>query len=435
MMSAGAPSTIDADAHALSVLVERAEEALARLPPKAARDDAELTIAASIHAETRGERARFMQRHAGGLYARLTNGGAEPLRFTELAFRAAEVVPGLVPTREMIAAERRNVQAHKEGREIDQGIFFRGLLRARCASDVAGAMLKPSARAIASLDEWRARGKLDLGAVTIERIGRAAHVTIRNLHCLNAEDDRLTLDLEVAVDLALLDPDIHVGVVRGAPMTHPRYVGRRVFSAGINLRSLHGGQISFVDFLLGRECGYIRKIQRGLAADVARDLLGEGPLQKPWLAVVDTFAIGGGMQLLFAFDHVIAEESAYFSLPAAQEGIVPGAGNLRLGRFAGARLARRIILGGRKIAARDPEATLLCDEVVGPAELDDAVLRAIDALDNPAVVANRRMLQLAEESDASFLAYMAEFAQVQSMRMYAADVLEKIGRAWARREA
>ena len=41
-------------------------------------------------------------------------------------------------------------------------------------------------------------------------------------------------------------------VLRGGEMSHPRYRGRRVFSSGINLKSLHGGGISLVGFLLRR---------------------------------------------------------------------------------------------------------------------------------------------------------------------------------------
>ena len=47
----------------------------------------------------------------------------------DLAFAAAERFPGLVPTRAQLAAECAHPQADKDGREIDQGIFFRALLR------------------------------------------------------------------------------------------------------------------------------------------------------------------------------------------------------------------------------------------------------------------------------------------------------------------
>jgi thioesterase DpgC len=143
---------------------------------------------------------------------------------------------------------------------------------------------------------------------------------------------------------------------------------------------------------------------------------------------VDTFAIGGGMQLLLVFDHVIAAADAYFSLPAAQEGIVPGASNLRLGRIAGARLSRQVILLGRRIRAIEPEARLFVDEVREPAEMDTAIEQAIDRLGNAAVVVNRRMLNLADESAEDFRRYMAEFAVQQALRLYSDDVIQKVGR-------
>lgn len=148
------------------------------------------------------------------------------------------------------------------------------------------------------------------------------------------------------------------------------------------------------------------------------------------MGAVDSFAIGGGMQLLLVLDRVIAEEGAYFSLPAAEEGIVPGLGNLRLGRLTGARVARQVILGGRRIDAGDPDARLVCDEVVAAGDMADAVERAVAELGAPAVAANRRMLALTEEPLDSYRTYLAEFALVQAGRSYSDDVLAKVERRW-----
>ncbi len=137
-------------------------------------------------------------------------------------------------------------------------------------------------------------------------------------------------------------------------------------------------------------------------------------------------------QLLLVFDHVIAAADAYFSLPAAQEGIVPGAANFRLSRITGPRLSRQVILSGRKIWAHEPAARLVCDEVVDPKQVDAAVEAAVVRLDNPAVAANRRMLNLADEPRDAFRAYLAEFAAEQALRLYGTDVLDKVGRSWAR---
>src|SRR6202035_5421348 len=157
----------------------------------------------------------------------------------------------------------------------------------------------------------------------------------------------------------------------------------RVFSAGINLKALHAGDISLVGFLLRRELGYIHKLIRGVVADGAP--WHSPPIEKQWIGVVDGFAIGGGMQLLLAFDHVIAASDAYLSLPAAQEGIIPGAANFRLTRFFGPRLSRQTILGGRRIWASEPAARAIVDEVVEPLAVDEAVERFLDRLPRPAV--------------------------------------------------
>ena len=45
----------------------------------------------------------------------------------------------------------------------------------------------------------------------------------------------------------------------------------------------------------------------------------EDYVEKPWIAAVEAFAIGGGCQLLCIMDRVIAEPGAYFQ-PAGQQG-------------------------------------------------------------------------------------------------------------------
>ena len=63
----------------------------------------------------------------------------------------------------------------------------------------------------------------------VDRDGTVGVVTIQNHAFLNSEDDVSTSALEVAVDLVLLDDSIEVGVLRGAPATHPKHAGRRIF--------------------------------------------------------------------------------------------------------------------------------------------------------------------------------------------------------------
>lgn len=422
-------------AQAVAEAAGRFEDLLAGAPRPADRTPEQRAALAAEADAVRRLRVRFMDAQGEDLYDRLTEGRMVDLRLEELVEAAAAACPWLVPTAEQLAAERAAPQAAKEGREIDQGIFLRGVLRSPVAGPhLLDAMLTPTERALRLLPEFRRTGRLEMEAVRLERRDGVAYLTLCRDDCLNAEDGVQVDDMETAVDLALLDPEIEAGLVRGGVMSHPRYRGRRVFSAGINLKALHAGEISLVGFLLRRELGYISKIIRGVRV---RD---GGPwhwpaIDKPWAAAVDSFAIGGGMQLLSAFDHVVAAADAYFSLPAAEEGIIPGAGNLRLGRYAGPRISRQVILGGRKIMATDPAAALVVDEVVEPgADLDAAVESAVRRLRGPAVAANRRMINLAEEPVEEFRRYMAEFALQQALRIYGQDVLNKVGRFSARHD-
>jgi (3,5-dihydroxyphenyl)acetyl-CoA 1,2-dioxygenase len=197
-----------------------------------------------------------------------------------------------VPGAGDLAAEQALPLAGKEGHEIDQGIFFSGVLRSPLAvPHLLDVMRQPTRRALGLLPGFSETGAVDLGSVRLERTGGVARLTMCRDDCLNAEDNRQVDDMETAVDLALLDPSVRVGLVRGGTMSHPCYQGKRVFSAGINLKALHRGDISLVDFLLRRELGYISKLWHGVLAEDAAPWHYPAT-DKPWVAAVDTFAIG-----------------------------------------------------------------------------------------------------------------------------------------------
>ena len=114
----------------------------------------------------------------------------------------------------------------------------------------------------------------------------------------------------------------------------------------------------------------MNKLYRGLAGHEFLPGEPESTVEKPWIAAVEAFAIGGGCQILLVMDYVLAEAGSYFNLPARKEGIIPGAANLRLPRIVGERLARQGILFDRQFPADGPEGRLLCDQVVPVGEMD-----------------------------------------------------------------
>lgn len=392
----------------------------------------------STRFDTSSQRDDFLRREADAVYAELTDGLREAVRVEELVFRAAERFPGLVPSRDEIAAERELPQARKRGAEIDQGVFLSHVLaRPRAGLHLVHAMLRPKPGSLELLDEFRRVGQVDLGVVQVERRERAGIVELRNLRFLNAEDDAATKALETAVDLVLLDPDVEVGVMRGGVVDHPRHAGRRIFNSGLNLTHLYYGRITFVDFMIARELGLVSKLYRGHWRDGDFESGLEDTHEKPWVAAVEAWAIGGGCQLLLVMDRVLAERGSYFNLPARKEGIIPGASPRRLSRFLGDRLTRQAVMFERVFDAGSSEGSLLCDEVVEAAEMQEAIDRNIAQLTSSGSVsaaANRKAIRLGEETVDEFRRYMAVYAREQARCMYSPALIANLERNWHARQ-
>jgi (3,5-dihydroxyphenyl)acetyl-CoA 1,2-dioxygenase len=378
-------------------------------------------------------RERFLREHAEELYAALTDDLATPLRLDELVYLAAERFPGLVPTRAEVEAERERLQGDKEGAEIAQGLLLAHILASpRAGAHLVWAMLRPTALALEHLDELRRTGEVDLGGALVRREGVAGIVELRNPRHLNAEDQSTLPATEAAIDLVLLDPAIEVGVFRGGVVDHPRYAGRRIFGAGINLTHLYRGRIDFL-FYLVRDMGYVNKLYRGLSSPDWRPGVLEDSTEKLWIAATETYAIGGACQLLHVMDHVIAERGCRLYLPARKEGIVPGASNMRLARAVGDRIARQAILSGREFEAGTPDGELLCDEVVEPGEMDAAIERRVELLTSSGLVnaaANRRMMRIAAEPLELFRTYMAVYAREQAFCHFSPALIANLERHW-----
>jgi (3,5-dihydroxyphenyl)acetyl-CoA 1,2-dioxygenase len=388
-------------------------------------------------AEARAVREERMRAGVETIYDELTDGRTRSLRMAELVYAAADRHPDLLPSRAAIDAERELLQKDKQGLEIDQGVFLAHVLaHPRCGPHLVHAMAQPRAEALARLDELRASGSVDLGVVRVDRDGEVGLITTQNHAFLNSEDDPSVAALETAVDLVLLDDAIAVGVLRGAPAVHPKYAGRRIFGSGLNLTHLYYGKISLVEFMLERELGALSKMYRG--HDLADPALAAGEMledrrEKPFVGVVESFAIGGSCQILLVLDHVIAEAGSYFNLPARKEGIVPGAANLRLPRFVGERPTRQAIFFNRDFPAESPEGRMLADEVLPSEAIDAAIAPAAGELMSAgptSLVANRRQLRVAAEPLDVFRRYMASYAREQAYCFYSPALIGNLERNW-----
>ena len=428
----------DSDAIACSQAWAGLASALARLPARPRRSGAEAVAAAHLLEHGRALRDRFLRTHARSLYDRLTDGMARFLRVDALAYAAAALVPGLAPTREQVAAESALSQKDKEGLEVDQGLLLAHLLAAPDAGrHLCHAMLLPRPESAEHLARLHRDGAVTLATAKVRRDGKATVVETRNPRFLNAEDEDTLDDFEIAIDLAILDAATPIAVLRGGHVDHPKYAGRRIFSAGINLTHLYQGRISFL-WYLRRDMGPLNKIFRGLATpEAAPDDARAATPEKPWVAAVDTFAIGGGCQILLVIDYVLAERGAFLTLPARKEGIIPGAANLRLPRFTGDRIARQLISMERGLDCESPEGRLICDEIAAPERMDAALARVVEDLTTSgavSLVGNRRALRVGAEPLDTFRAYMAVYAREQALCHFSPQLIANLEHNWRAHE-
>jgi thioesterase DpgC len=428
-------SSFHIDCPAFSDYWLRSNGLIGRLPKKTARNAREQAAADLLEGRARAARARFLLRHVSAIYDILTASGSRFLRVDELIAPAANLIPGLVPTADEIAAEDGYLQREKSGLEIDQGLFLSAVLACPWAGrHLCQAMLLPRPAAQALLPQFERDGVVRLAGASIQRHGKAAVVMQSNPRFLNAEDQTTLEGLETCVDLALLDRSTEIAVMRGAPIEHPKYHGRRIFGAGINLTHLYHGRIPYV-WYLQRDLGYVNKIYRGLASaeDAPPDEFGGRTIEKPWIAAVEGFAIGGHCQALLVMDYVLAERDAFMTLPARKEGIIPGAANMRLPRFTGDRIARQAIQYERRLECDSPEGRLICDEIVDPGTMDAALERVIAGLTSSGVVSaagNRRAIRISQEPLDMFRSYFAVYAREQVYCHFSPALISNLERYW-----
>ncbi|OGA73367.1 MAG: hypothetical protein A3G81_05510 [Betaproteobacteria bacterium RIFCSPLOWO2_12_FULL_65_14] len=365
------------------------------------------------------------------IYDEMTGGRTRFVRVDELCRLAAEAFPGVLPSKAELEGEARLAQRDKKGLENAQGEFLAQVLGDPLAgAHLCHAMLLPRTDSMQSFAEYDKAGEIAFAGAHLKRHGEAAVLTIRNPRYLNAEDETTLEGMETAVDLALLDPKTEICVLRGGPVEHPKWAGRRLFGAGINLTHLYQGKVRYLWYLI-RDLGFVNKLYRGLAKrEVSPEI---DSIEKVWIAAVEGFAIGGHCQILLAVDYILGAQDAYLTLPARKEGIIPGAANLRLPRFVGDRIARQAIMAERRIDCASPEGRMICDEIVPAGEMDSALERVVHKLTGSGVVSaagNRRAFRAGQEPLEAFRRYMAVYAREQAQCHFSPALIANLEKHW-----
>ncbi|WP_195971674.1 short-chain-enoyl-CoA hydratase [Clostridium thermobutyricum] len=188
---------------------------------------------------------------------------------------------------------------------------------------------------------------MELKNVLLEKEGNLAIVTINRPKALNALNSETLKDLNTVIDNLEKDNNIYAVILTGA--------GEKSFVAGADI-----SEMKDLNEEQGREFGILgNKVFRRLET-----------LDKPVIAAISGFALGGGCELAMSCDIRIASEKAKFAQPESGLGITPGfGGTQRLPRIVGLGKAKELIYTGEIIKADEALRIGLVNKVVALEEL------------------------------------------------------------------
>ena len=187
--------------------------------------------------------------------------------------------------------------------------------------------------------------------VDIDADARVGHVEIDRPHRMNTISGDVLDELADAIDLLDGDDDVRAILLSGA--------GDRAFSAGADVQSMAAGG---ADPIHAVELS--RQGQQTFGKFEESD--------KPVIAAIDGYCLGGGMELATAADMRIASERSELGQPELDLGLLPGwGGTQRLARVVGEGRAKEIILTADRYDAETMADYGFVNEVVPGDELDE----------------------------------------------------------------
>jgi E-phenylitaconyl-CoA hydratase len=212
-----------------------------------------------------------------------------------------------------------------------------------------------------------------------------ATVLLNRPEALNSVDPEMRGLLHETWDRVHHDDDIRVIIVTGA--------GDKAFCSGSDLKKTMPPAETPAQQILGSSIAHA-----SLIANLKTD--------KPMIAAINGYAMGGGMELALACDIRICTENAQFALPEVKVGSMPGAGGtVRLPRYIGRSDAMLMLLTGKRTDAQEAYRIGLVSKIVPQAELMAAAHEIADAIVANAPLSVRAVKRMVQQTDDMPLPY------------------------------
>jgi enoyl-CoA hydratase len=169
--------------------------------------------------------------------------------------------------------------------------------------------------------------------IIYEKSEGVATITLNRPEALNAFSNEVIEEVLQALEDAKSDEKVRVVVLTGA--------GEKAFSAGADIKAMIG-----MNALRARELSLMGEKLCAAFED----------LEKPVIAALNGYALGGGLEVAMACDLRIASENARMGQTEINIGLIPGwGGTQRLTRLIGRTKAKELIFTGRMIDAKTAE--------------------------------------------------------------------------------
>jgi len=225
-------------------------------------------------------------------------------------------------------------------------------------------------------------------SILVETRGRVGLITLNRPQVLNALNNQLMREVMDALEAFDKNNDIGAMVITGS---------EKAFAAGADIKEMaNKTTIQMMDVDHVAVFGRIRTIQ------------------KPVIAAVSGWALGGGCEVAISCDMIIASDSAKFGQPEINIGVIPGAGGTqRLVRTIGKALAMEMILNNRTLSAQEALQYGLVNRVVPVSDYLNEALKLAEEIASRAPLAVRAAKRMINHSYEAFLSDgLAEEKQV-----------------------
>jgi 3-hydroxypropionyl-coenzyme A dehydratase len=214
--------------------------------------------------------------------------------------------------------------------------------------------------------------------VQIDLQNDIAILKINRPEALNAMNLDVIYELSRAIDLVSGDQGIKVVIITGS--------GERSFCAGADISYMVDIDPVAAEKYASSAQSVLNKIEK---------------MEKPVIAAINGFALGGGCELALVCDLRIASENAKIGQPEVTIGIPPGwGGTQRLSRIIGPSKAKEMIFTGKMISAHEAASIGLVNQIVlltdeDRSKLDPSVDQNNDKEKNIALskILNRKLLE------------------------------------------